>query len=112
MYVSIWCRNDSKAEQNSARLAPILISRFLLNLRQLGELENETQFNSRFSIPGFRVPTSINIVGNMGADLDHGFSEELDDESEDGAPNGTLDAVSVENCSGTSVENIGEIQQV
>ncbi|PSS16473.1 hypothetical protein PHLCEN_2v3248 [Hermanssonia centrifuga] len=62
---------------------PILISRFLLNLRQLGEPEDEIQsrFNSQFSISGFRVPTLEGIVGNMGADLDHGPAEEVDDEA-------------------------------
>ncbi len=68
-------------------MAPILISRFLLNLRQLGAPQNETQsrFNSRFSIPGFRVPTLESIVGNMGADLDHGPGKEpgVDEETED-----------------------------
>ncbi len=66
-------------------MTPILISRFLLNLRQLGEPENETQtsFKSRLSIPGFRVPTSASIVDSMGADLDHGPIEHVDDEAED-----------------------------
>ncbi|PSS31941.1 hypothetical protein PHLCEN_2v2301 [Hermanssonia centrifuga] len=66
-------------------LNPILISRFLLNLRQLDEPKNERQsrFNSQYSIPGFRVPTSTSIVGNMGAELDHGPAEEADNDSED-----------------------------
>ncbi len=74
-----------KADHNAERLNPILISRFLLNLRQLDEPKNETQsrFNSQFSIPGFRVPTSTSIVGNMGAELDHGPAEEADNDSED-----------------------------
>ncbi|THH01053.1 hypothetical protein EW026_g1585 [Hermanssonia centrifuga] len=51
---------------------PILISRFLLNLRQVRELENATQgaWNSTFTIPGFRVPTLDSFVGNMGEELD------------------------------------------
>ncbi len=75
---SIW--NASNLIKNP-RLTPILISRFLLNLRQLGEPENETQsrFNSRVSIPGFRVPTLESVVGNMGADLDHGPTKEVDE---------------------------------
>ncbi|THH00331.1 hypothetical protein EW026_g2163 [Hermanssonia centrifuga] len=66
-------------------LTPILISRFLLNLRQLGEPESETQssLNLRFSTPGFRVPTSTILVETMGADLDHDTAEEVDDEAED-----------------------------
>lgn len=57
-----------------ARLTPILICRFLLNLRQLGEPDNYTHDASnysRFSIRGFRVPTFIDFVGNMGQDLMH-----------------------------------------
>lgn len=53
-------------------MTPILISRFLLNLRQLGESEPVSVYNSRFSIPGFRVQTLRSIIGNMGEDLDHG----------------------------------------
>ncbi|THH00332.1 hypothetical protein EW026_g2162 [Hermanssonia centrifuga] len=67
-------------------LTPILISRFLLNLRQLGETDAETQssFNSQFSIAGFRIPASTSLVETMGADLqDHDTAEEVDDEAED-----------------------------
>ncbi|PSS30996.1 hypothetical protein PHLCEN_2v2465 [Hermanssonia centrifuga] len=101
-------------------LTPILISRFLLNLRQLGEPENETQsrFNSRFSVPGFRVPTLESIVGNMGADLYHGSAEEVDGEVEEADMGGgdaevsMLDAIA-QNCSGgLSMENVYERQEV
>ncbi|THG94777.1 hypothetical protein EW026_g6758 [Hermanssonia centrifuga] len=55
-------------------LQPILISRFLLNLRQVGspEIDSQEAFSSQFSAPGFRVPTLASIIGNMGEDLDHG----------------------------------------
>ncbi len=66
-------------------LEPILISRFLLNLRQVGvevDSVNNTQdaSTSRFSVPGFRIPTleSILMVGNMGEDLDHSPAERED----------------------------------
>ncbi|PSR89006.1 hypothetical protein PHLCEN_2v4968, partial [Hermanssonia centrifuga] len=78
-----YCGNDTGniSASTNFKLTPILISRFLLNLRQLGEPENETQsrFNSRVSIPGFRVPTLESVVGNMGADLDHGPTKEVDE---------------------------------
>ncbi|PSS32238.1 hypothetical protein PHLCEN_2v2007 [Hermanssonia centrifuga] len=64
---------------------PILISRFLLNLRQIGspEIDSREVFNSQFSIPGFRVPSLASIVGNMGEDLDHGGpAGEMGDEVE------------------------------
>ncbi|PSS31032.1 hypothetical protein PHLCEN_2v2445 [Hermanssonia centrifuga] len=53
-------------------LPPILISRFLFNLRQVRELENPTQgaWNSDFTITGFRVPTLASFVGNMCEELD------------------------------------------
>ncbi|THG95253.1 hypothetical protein EW026_g6366 [Hermanssonia centrifuga] len=66
-------------------LQPILISRFLLNLRQVGspEIDSQEAFNSQFSIPGFRVPSLSSMVGNMGEDLDHsGPAEEVEDEVE------------------------------
>ncbi|PSS06639.1 hypothetical protein PHLCEN_2v3595 [Hermanssonia centrifuga] len=79
-------------------LTPILISRFLLNLRQLGEPENESQsrFNSRVSIPGFRVPTLESIVGNMGADLDHGPAEDSEPEVDEVAEDVDIDGGDVE----------------
>ncbi|THG96032.1 hypothetical protein EW026_g5719 [Hermanssonia centrifuga] len=57
------------------KTVPILISRFLFNLRQVGEPAAESgnhqhiTFSSRFTI---RVPTLASIVGNMGEELDHG----------------------------------------
>ncbi|THG94811.1 hypothetical protein EW026_g6727 [Hermanssonia centrifuga] len=97
-------------------LTPILISRFLLNLRQLGEPENETQsrFNSRFSIPGFRVPTLESIVGNMGADLDYGPAEEVDNEAGEadmpvdggGAEVSVLDATTEDDSGGLVPESV------
>ncbi|PSS32242.1 hypothetical protein PHLCEN_2v2011 [Hermanssonia centrifuga] len=66
-------------------LQAILISRFLLNLRQVGspEIDSQEAFNSQFSVPGFRVPSLSSIVGNMGEDLDHGGpAEEVEDEVE------------------------------
>ncbi|THG94855.1 hypothetical protein EW026_g6695 [Hermanssonia centrifuga] len=62
-------------------LQPILISRFLLNLRQAGKPREDTHsaFNSQFSVPGFRVPTLDSIIGNMGEELDHRPEEEIHD---------------------------------
>ncbi|THG92567.1 hypothetical protein EW026_g8373 [Hermanssonia centrifuga] len=99
-------------------LTPILISRFLLNLRQLGEPENEIQscFDPQFSVLGFRVPTSTSIVGNMGADLDHSPAEETDYVAEDADVGSRHDASMdgpAENLPGTPVmEDIFEIQEV
>ncbi|THH00340.1 hypothetical protein EW026_g2176 [Hermanssonia centrifuga] len=64
---------------------PILISRFLLNLRQVGspEIDSQEAFNSQFSVPGFRIPSLASIIGNMGEDLDYGgLAEEVEDEAE------------------------------
>ncbi|PSS05552.1 hypothetical protein PHLCEN_2v3722 [Hermanssonia centrifuga] len=66
-------------------MQPILISRFLLNLRQVGspEIDSQEAFNSQFSVPGFRVPSLASIVGNMGEDLEHGIlAEEVEGEVE------------------------------
>ncbi|PSR75261.1 hypothetical protein PHLCEN_2v9227 [Hermanssonia centrifuga] len=90
-----WVRKFIKVSKSlnscfPTRVEPILISRFLLNLRQVGvEVDpvNSTQdaSTSRFSGPGFRVPTleSILMVGNMGEDLDHGPAELEDTETTD-----------------------------
>ncbi len=83
------------------RLQPILVSRFLLNLRQITETEHEREdaYNSSFSIPRFRVPTLASILGNLGEDLVHSFAEDDNDtpydlsqeRAEDGVS--TLDSV-------------------
>ncbi|THG94506.1 hypothetical protein EW026_g6983 [Hermanssonia centrifuga] len=81
-------------------LQPILISRFLLNLCQVGspEIDSQEAFNSQFSVPGFRVPSLASIIGNMGEDLDHGGpAEEVEDE--------------VENNSGSVPAEEGEIPE-
>ncbi|KAJ3557661.1 hypothetical protein NM688_g1346 [Phlebia brevispora] len=62
-------------------LTPILISRFLLNLRQLdGAIgtSDETYPSSEISIPGFRIPPSL-ITGNLGQTLEHGESDVIFD---------------------------------
>ncbi|PSR84295.1 hypothetical protein PHLCEN_2v5464 [Hermanssonia centrifuga] len=68
-------------------IVPILIGRFLLNLRQLGETQswNDTQdeSRSRLSSHGVRLTTLASIIGNMGEDLDHGPSEDEDEERDD-----------------------------
>ncbi|THG98849.1 hypothetical protein EW026_g3415 [Hermanssonia centrifuga] len=64
---------------------PILTSRFLLNLCQVAgspEIDSQEAFNSRFSVPRFRVPSLASIIGNMGEDLDHSGTAEEDDEVE------------------------------
>ncbi len=70
-----------EVDEKNPRLTPILISRYLLNLRQLGEPKNDTpsHFDSQFSIPNFRVPTSNSVIEPMGADLDYTPTEELDE---------------------------------
>ncbi|PSS30997.1 hypothetical protein PHLCEN_2v2466 [Hermanssonia centrifuga] len=115
--------NASTFIDNSS-LTPILFSRFLLNLRQLGEpaSENEThsRFNSRFSIPGFRVPTLESVVGNMGAELDHGPTEEVDDHDEGGEADldggdvevAVFDVITEDGSDGLVTESVYEIQEV
>ncbi len=56
------------------RLTPILISHFLLNLRQAaapaGDGADTGNF-SQFTSPAFRVPTLATFVDSMAAPLDH-----------------------------------------
>ena len=66
-------------------LQPILISRFLINLRQASDPAqdaNTTNF-SRFSAPGFQVPAVDTFVGNMGESLDFGFEDDDEDVGDD-----------------------------
>ncbi|PSS08891.1 hypothetical protein PHLCEN_2v3427, partial [Hermanssonia centrifuga] len=64
---------------------PILISRFLLNLRQVGASQDPQNTTvSRFSIPALRVPTlASSALGNMGEDLDHGYTGDVYDVDEE-----------------------------
>ncbi|PSS35596.1 hypothetical protein PHLCEN_2v1448 [Hermanssonia centrifuga] len=85
-------------------LQPILISRFLLNLRQVGspEIDSQEAFNSQFSVPGFCVPTMESIIGNMGENLDHGGpTEEVEDEVENISGSVQAEDVEAENTSGS-----------
>ena len=55
------------------RLQPILISRFIINLRRTQHANDATDMarQSRF-ISNFRVPTLASFVGNMGEPLEFG----------------------------------------
>lgn len=66
---------------------PLLISRFILNLRRAvhqsaGYVAEPTSGydSSQFSAPNFRIPPSL--VGNMGESLHAGESEDVYDDSE------------------------------
>lgn len=59
---------------------PVVISRFLLNLRQVVHQEQVASRFSRFSALNFRIQDSI--VGNMGEALDIGTSEDTGDVDE------------------------------
>ena len=62
-----------------SRMQPIIISRFLVNLRRAdnpGSMTSTVGHLSRFSTPRFRVPTITSIIGDMDRPLDHGPSPE------------------------------------
>lgn len=76
------CTNLSEAGEGVAHLAtvmpPILINRFLLNLRQLSEPNTSSEgLTHSISTPMFRM--TIDVTGNMGESLDHGWVEERSD---------------------------------
>lgn len=56
-------------------LPPVLINRFLLNLRQLGDSGSSGHFCT-ISMPMFRM--NVDVTGNLGESLDHGWGEEGD----------------------------------
>lgn len=69
---------------NKSRLQPILVSRFLLDLRQINPSGDSTQVSrvSQFSNPNFRVPTFQSIVGNLGEYLQHDTHDYETEEAE------------------------------
>lgn len=75
-------------------MQPVLISRFLINLRQSGpSVEGESADGRVISISAvnFRMPTIQNVIGNMGEPLDHAVHEHLDEyEIPDGHPDNEL----------------------
>lgn len=73
---------------NKYRLQPILVSRFLLDLRQIGPSGDSTQVSrvSQFSNPNFRVPTFQSIVGNLGEYLQHDTDDYESEEAEIDVP--------------------------
>ncbi|PSR83280.1 hypothetical protein PHLCEN_2v5784 [Hermanssonia centrifuga] len=97
-------------------LIPILISRFLLNLRNVGEAGStmHDSLDSQFSAPEFHSPTWASIVGNMGEDLDHGTAEmEGWDDSDAAEETRARDAPSPERRSGAFItDNNDEVQEV
>ena len=69
----------------STSLIPILLSRFIINLRQVGTsatIPSDNRHPSRFSIPNLRMPTLDGVVGNFGEPLD--FVEYRIEDDEDG----------------------------
>ena len=99
------------------RLTAILISRFLLNLRDAAQHDGASTYDaydSHFSIPGFQAPTTGMgaLTGNMGALLDRdddssdlmfaGLNTQVDNSSsEEGCPKqinyGSYDSPDTEN---------------
>ncbi|KAJ3553607.1 hypothetical protein NM688_g3520 [Phlebia brevispora] len=59
-------------------LPNVILSRFLLNLRQIDapEVGSSPGHVSRFSVPNFRMPTVPSIIGNLGEPL--AYAEELE----------------------------------
>ncbi|KAJ3558484.1 hypothetical protein NM688_g903 [Phlebia brevispora] len=65
-------------------LPNVVLSRFLINLRQVenGETSHMSHF-SRFSAPSFRVPTLPDIIGNLGEPLVNGDHDPIDEDAGD-----------------------------
>lgn len=82
IYESGWWR--CPLTNHSCLQPPLLVQRFILNLRQLNHTVNtnsDAQHFSRFSV-SFRVPP--NFIGNIGEPLDNGQSErEVQEDSGD-----------------------------
>lgn len=61
---------------------PIMLSRFLINLRRVDSPQTTSFANespSGFSVPNFRIPTMDDVVGNLGEPLDFEYTMGDDD---------------------------------
>lgn len=73
---SLLCLAVSALPLNIVSIIPIVISRFILNLRQTGERSPPPSRPSRIGTLVFRLQETI--VGNMGESLNHGFEGEVE----------------------------------
>ncbi|KAI0701048.1 hypothetical protein BC835DRAFT_1303840 [Cytidiella melzeri] len=81
-------------------LIPILISRFILNLREVDHdaADDETSdMPSIFSGPVFRVARSV--TGTLGGELGYDHDESVDEEGEDSAPEAAVSLAAETSCS-------------
>lgn len=81
----------------SSSLPQLLLSRFIINLRQIDSPGSDTsahQHSSRFSVANFRMPNMDDVVGNLGEPLDFDVEHRLDDEDDvqDGGADADLNA--------------------
>ena len=87
MCASTYSSRPSTTDNVYFRLGQVLLSRFIINLRQVDTPTTNASTNqhrSRISSPNFRVPTIDEVVGNLGEPLD--FVEYyVDDGEDDGA---------------------------
>ena len=71
----------SNATANSS-LPPVLVSRFLINLRHAGQpsfLDGRRTSSTGGALSSLALPTSV--LGNTGESLNHGFDEVLPEQS-------------------------------
>ncbi|KAJ3557357.1 hypothetical protein NM688_g1516 [Phlebia brevispora] len=96
----------------TAMLPSIVLSRFLINLRQVNAPESGSAARlSRFSPPNFRIPSIPSIVGNLGEPLAHN-EDDLGDEDHivgDACEDGTGAAVNSGEEIGTSASDVIDI---
>ncbi len=81
----------------SSSVPLVLLSRFIINLRQIDSPGTDTSANqhqSRFSVLNLRMPTMDDVVGNLGEPLDFDVEHRLDDEDDvqDGGADADLNA--------------------
>ncbi|KAJ3536622.1 hypothetical protein NM688_g6812 [Phlebia brevispora] len=95
-------------------LPNIILSRFLINLRQVNSADTESNDAARFSqfsIPNFRVPTLPDIIGNLGEPLEFGNHEESARFPE-GVFDGTLSSGDKEGTAGMTCTDNSGIEEV
>lgn len=97
MYVPVVSpRSDPDNNTSTSSLPNVLLSRFIINLRQVDSPDTDTsadQHTSHLSILNFRMPTMGDIVGNLGEPLDFAVEYRLDDENDTSTQDESADSI-------------------
>ncbi|PSR81866.1 hypothetical protein PHLCEN_2v6238 [Hermanssonia centrifuga] len=101
-----WMKTFRHKKEASRLNMKLPLSTLIIRDDQTERGSEETAFNSRFSVPGFRVPTVATITGNMGESLH--FIRPVEEQS------GPQEDIDPHELNGSTAQDInsGEIREV